>query len=150
MVSLLPMVLALLILLILVLCVRIWVTSRLVETAAEVASRARAVPAMPVTGPPSSTRTVIPPPPPAAMVRVVERTGIVNIRSSPPNVPTFVYANGGALLGQAPIRTAVLRPGYHRLLFWAPSIRGRASCMVYVRPDATTWVSAEVRPANHF
>jgi hypothetical protein len=151
MVSLLPMVLALLILLVLVLCVRIWVTSRLVETAARAATRAPVTPAPPVPGPRSTARVVTPPPPPpAGAVRVVERRSLVLIRTSPPEVPTFVYANGGALLGRAPLRTAALQPGYHRLLFWAPSIGGRASRLVYVRPDATTWVRAEVRPSRQF
>jgi hypothetical protein len=149
-VSLLPAVLALLVLLILLLCVRIWISSRMVSAVRDIADRSRALPHGPLPGPVPRWREMVMPPPLPGQVRTVERRTWVVIQTSPANVETFVYANGGAMLGRAPLRTAALPPGYHRLLFWAPSIRGRSVRSVYVRPDATTWVTADVLPAPHF
>lgn len=52
----------------------------------------------------------------------------------PGDVTTYVYLNGGSLLGRAPLRDIPVRPGTHRLVLWAPSIRGRATEIVSVRP----------------
>jgi len=52
----------------------------------------------------------------------------------PSDVTTYVYLNGGSLLGRAPLRDLPVRPGQHRLILWAPSIRGRAVRTVTVAP----------------
>lgn len=149
-VALLPMMLALLTVLVLLLAVRIWILARMLETSQDLVERRRTVAAQRVTGPAPRPQTALMPPPPPGVVRTVERKTWVVIHTSPPEVETFVYVGGGTLLGKAPVRTAALRPGTHRLLFWAPSIRGRATRTIYVQPDATTWVSQEVRPAEQF
>jgi hypothetical protein len=147
------MALALLTLLVLVLSVRIWILNGMMDTNQGIARRARTLATTRVPAPAahvrSSTRPMPPTPRPGEL-RAVERKTWVVIHTVPPNVETFVYANGGALLGRAPVRTSNLLPGTHRLLFWAPTIGGRASRTVYVHRDATTWVNAEVRPAEHF
>ena len=171
MVSLLPAVLALLVLLVLLLSLRIWITSRMVDTARALAARARMLagarvpgplpPGGPVAGvPPAGVGGAYPFGPLASVtprspalpggVSVTERKTWVMVQTVPPEVETFVYVNGGSLLGRAPLRTAALMPGYHRLLFWAPSIHGRAARTIYVQPDATTSVTAQVRPAERF
>jgi hypothetical protein len=171
MVSLLPAVLALLVLLVLLLSLRIWITSRMADTARALGVRARALAAARVPGPLPPVGPVARVPPAGAGgaypfgplasvmprspaltggVSVTERKTWVMVQASPPEVETFIYVNGGSLLGRAPLRTAALMPGYHRLLFWAPSIRGRAARTIYVQPDTTTSVTAQVRPAERF
>lgn len=152
-VGLLPSALALLALLVLVLSVRVWILSGMLETNRDLTRRARALSAARVPPPAPHVRPAsrpVPPAPPAGTVRAVERKTWVVIQATPPNVETFIYANGGRLLGRAPVRTAELPPGTHRLLFWAPSIGGRVSRTIVVQRDATTWVNAEVRPADQF
>jgi hypothetical protein len=152
-VGLLPTAIALLALLVLVLSVRIWILSGMLDTRQGLAKRTRALASTPVPAPPqyvSRQARPAPPPPLPGIVRAVERKTWVVIHAAPANVETFVYANGGSLLGKAPLRTSELPPGSHRLLFWAPSIGGRATQTVYVQRDATTWVNAEVRPSEHF
>jgi hypothetical protein len=171
MVSLLPAALALLVLLVLLLSLRFWISSRMVSTARALAARARTLAGARVPGPqPHSPVIGLPPagvggaypsigpltsvipgaPAPPGGVAVVERRTWVMVQTTPPEIETFVYVNGGSLLGRAPLRTAALMPGYHRLLFWAPTIRGRAVRTVYVQPETTTTVTADVRPAQWF
>src|SRR3989442_315741 len=50
----------------------------------------------------------------------------LSLSVAPQNVTTFVYLNGGTLLGRAPLHETPLSPGRHRLVLWAPAIRGRA------------------------
>jgi len=173
MVSLLPAALALLVLLVLLLSLRFWIDSRMVSAARALATRTRTLAGARVPGPQPQPRgpvvglppagaggaypsigpltSVIPgAPAPPGGVNVVERRTWVMVQTTPPDIETFVYVNGGSLLGRAPLRTAALMPGYHRLLFWAPAIRGRAVRTVYVQPETTTTVTADVRPAQWF
>lgn len=152
-VGLLPATLALLALLVAVLSARIWILNGMLDAKQRSARRAQALATSKVPAPaayvsPRSRPT--PPAPPPGEVRATERRTWVVINAVPANVATYIYANGGSLLGRAPVRTADLPPGTHRLLFWAPAIGGRVSRTVVVQRDATTWVNAEVRPAAHF
>jgi hypothetical protein len=173
MVSLLPAGLALLVLLVLLVSLRMWIAGRMVGTARALAARARTLAGAQVPGPAAQSRGdaagvpgagvggaypsvgALPfaaprAPAPPGGVAVVERKTWVMVQTAPPEVETFVYVNGGSLLGRAPLRTAALMPGYHRFLFWAPAIRGRAVRTVYVQPDTTTCVTAQVHPAARF
>jgi hypothetical protein len=58
----------------------------------------------------------------------------ISVAVVPSDVTTYVYLNGGSLLGRAPLHDLPVRPGQHRLILWAPSIRGRAVRTVNVAP----------------
>ncbi len=64
--------------------------------------------------------------------------------------PTYVYLNGGTLLGTLPLRNAKLPPGNHRLVFWTPRIGGRTQRRISVKPGQTLQVNADIRPARRF
>lgn len=52
-------------------------------------------------------------------------TGTVTVLTQPA-VKTFVYLNGGSLLGETPLRNAAVPAGKHTLVFWAPDMGGRS------------------------
>ncbi len=52
-------------------------------------------------------------------------TGSVTVLTQPA-VKTFVYLNGGSLLGETPLRNAAVPAGKHTLVFWAPEMGGRS------------------------
>ncbi len=60
--------------------------------------------------------------------------------------PTFVYADGGKLLGQAPLREVALSAGEHQLLFWTPRIGARLTRRVVVETGKSLVVEQRVLP----
>lgn len=52
-------------------------------------------------------------------------TGTVTVLTQPA-VKTFVYLNGGSLLGETPLRNAAVPAGKHTLVFWSPEVGGRS------------------------
>jgi hypothetical protein len=86
--------------------------------------------------------------------RPAEPTGAVSVMTDPP-IPTFVYLNGGSLLGEAPLRNAAIPAGRHTLgrhtlVFWAPSVGGRSIRTVNVAPGASLQVVEKLRLQDHF
>jgi hypothetical protein len=73
----------------------------------------------------------------------------LSVSVEPRDVTTFVYLNGGALLGRAPLRDTPVRPGHHRLVFWAPSIRARATRAVQLDPGQHAELSAALNLPPH-
>ena len=67
-----------------------------------------------------------------------------------PEVPAFVYLNGGSLLGEAPLRDMSLPAGRHELVIWAPSINGRARRVIEVEAGEHDTVVEQLRPQNSF
>ncbi|MFN3649717.1 MAG: hypothetical protein ACK47B_09045 [Armatimonadota bacterium] len=63
---------------------------------------------------------------------------------------TFVYLDGGKLLGVAPLRNAAVPAGRHTLVFWAPSIQGRASRTIHVPRGGSIVVTEEIRQQSTF
>lgn len=81
--------------------------------------------------------------------RPVEGTGALNISTDRP-VRTFVYLNGGTLLGEAPLRNAAIPAGKHTLVFWSPSVNGRSTRKVEVTPGGSVEVQEHVRSQDQF
>lgn len=75
--------------------------------------------------------------------------GALTVTTVPP-VATFVYLNGGSLLGQTPIRNAAVPAGRQTLVFWTPSVGGRSRRTVDVAPGETTLVVEPVRTQAQF
>jgi hypothetical protein len=73
----------------------------------------------------------------------------LSLSVAPQEVTTFVYLNGGTLLGRAPLHETPLRPGRHRLVLWAPAIRGRATYSVTLEPGQHARVSTELAAGPH-
>jgi len=76
-------------------------------------------------------------------------TGAVNV-STDQSVRTFVYLNGGTLLGEAPLRNAAIPAGKHTLVFWSPSVNGRSTRKVEVSPGGSVEVEEHVRSQDQF
>ena len=76
-------------------------------------------------------------------------TGAVTVTTDA-KVDTYVYLNGGTLLGMAPLREAAIPAGKHTLVFWAPAIGGRATRTVEVEPGATVTVVEKITPQERF
>lgn len=76
-------------------------------------------------------------------------TGAVNV-STDQSVRTFVYLNGGTLLGEAPLRNAAIPAGKHTLVFWSPSVNGRSTRKVEVAPGGSVEVREHVRSQDQF
>lgn len=79
----------------------------------------------------------------------VAGTGAVNV-STDQSVRTFVYLNGGTLLGEAPLRNAAIPAGKHTLVFWSPSVNGRSTRKVEVSPGGSVEVREHVRSQDQF
>jgi hypothetical protein len=75
--------------------------------------------------------------------------GAVSVVTVPP-VRTFVYLNGGRLLGETPLRNASIPCGRHTLVLWAPSIRGRSTRTVDVDAGQSTLVIENIREQERF
>ena len=75
--------------------------------------------------------------------------GAVSVVTVPP-VRTFVYLNGGRLLGETPLRNASIPTGRHTLVLWAPSIRGRSTRTVDVDAGQSTLVIENIRQQDQF
>jgi hypothetical protein len=78
-----------------------------------------------------------------------EGTGALTVSTDQP-VQTFVYLNGGTLLGEAPLRNASVPAGKHRLVFWSPSVGGRSTRTVEVAAGQNTEVVEHVRARESF
>jgi hypothetical protein len=76
-------------------------------------------------------------------------TGAINVSTDQP-VRTFVYLNGGTLLGEAPLRNAAIPAGKHTLVFWSPSVNGRSTRKVEVSPGGSVEVEEHVRSQDQF
>ena len=75
--------------------------------------------------------------------------GTLSVLTEPP-VATFVYLNGGSLLGQTPLRNVTVPAGRHTLVFWSPSVGGRSRRTVDVAPGEGTLVIEPVRAQGRF
>jgi hypothetical protein len=85
----------------------------------------------------------------APMEPATRGTGAVNVSTDQP-VRTFVYLNGGTLLGEAPLRNASIPAGKHTLVFWSPSVNGRSTRKVEVSPGGSVEVEEHVRSQDQF
>jgi hypothetical protein len=70
---------------------------------------------------------------------VGDALGAISVAVEPP-VRTFIYLNGGKLLGEAPLFNALVPAGRQRLVFWAPSAGGRSTRTIDVMPGENTTV----------
>jgi hypothetical protein len=75
--------------------------------------------------------------------------GAISVSTDQP-VRTFVYLNGGTLLGEAPLRNASIPAGKHTLVFWTPSLGGRSTRTVNVSPGQNVEVVESVRSKDSF
>jgi hypothetical protein len=87
-----------------------------------------------------SAPTEAPPPGSSGTVTVV----------TTPGVKTFVYLNGGSLLGEAPLKGTAIPAGRQKLTFWTPSVGGRSSRTVDVKPGESALVVESVRPSEKY
>ncbi len=87
--------------------------------------------------------------PPAQSPPIVLENGAVTVMTTPPE-RTFVYLDGGTLLGETPLRNASVPAGRHRLVFWTPSVQGRSVRTVHVEPGASVLVVEKVRAQQQF
>lgn len=67
-----------------------------------------------------------------------------------PAVKTFVYLNGGSLLGETPLRDAAIPAGRQTLTLWAPSIGGRATRRVDIKAGEKALVVENLAGKNSF
>jgi hypothetical protein len=67
-----------------------------------------------------------------------------------PGVKTFVYLNGGSLLGEAPLRSVAIPAGKQKLTLWAPSIGGRTTREVDVEPGGNAVVLENLQGKTTF
>lgn len=65
-------------------------------------------------------------------------------------VETFVYLNGGSLLGKAPIQGATIPAGRQKLVFWSPSVGGRSTREVEIRAGQNMVLIHNVAPSSQF
>jgi hypothetical protein len=74
---------------------------------------------------------------------VAHRAGLViDALARPDEAKTFVYLNGGRVLGIAPLSIQFSRPGRYRLLFWTPSMGRQVNREIVVTGRGRQWVSA--------
>ena len=66
------------------------------------------------------------------------------------DVETFVYLNGGSLLGRAPIQGAAIPAGKQTLVFWSPSIGGRSTRRIDMRPGQNVTLIHSIAPRGRF
>lgn len=78
-----------------------------------------------------------------------DATGAVSVLTVPP-VRTYVYLNGGSLLGEAPLRDASIPAGRHTLVFWTPSVGGRSRRTVDVEPGSSVVVVQKIQQKTQF
>jgi hypothetical protein len=76
-------------------------------------------------------------------------SGTVTVVTTP-GVKTFVYLNGGSLLGEAPLKGTTIPAGRQKLTFWTPSVGGRSSRTVDVKPGQSALVVENVRPSPKY
>lgn len=65
-------------------------------------------------------------------------------------VETFVYLNGGSLLGKAPLQAAAIPAGNQTLVFWSPSIGGRSTRRIHMQPGENLVLIHNVTASNRF
>jgi hypothetical protein len=72
------------------------------------------------------------------LARVDERhatgpgAGAVSVTTDSP-VETYVYLNGGSLLGKTPLQDATIPAGKQTLVFWTPAVGGRSTRHIEMR-----------------
>ncbi|MGV3720028.1 MAG: hypothetical protein ACO1SX_03875 [Actinomycetota bacterium] len=76
-------------------------------------------------------------------------SGALSVSTDQP-AQTFVYLDGGTLLGQAPVRNAAVPAGKHTLVFWTPSLGGRSKRTVNVSAGEMVEVVERVRTSESF
>lgn len=76
-------------------------------------------------------------------------TGQVTVLADPAE-KTFVYLNGGSLLGEAPLRSVPVPSGRQTLVFWTPASGGRSKRVVDVEPGGSVVVVERVRKQAQF
>jgi hypothetical protein len=64
--------------------------------------------------------------------RVASGAGAVSVTTDSP-VETFVYLNGGSLLGKTPLQDAQIPAGKQTLVFWTPAVGGRSVRRIEMR-----------------
>lgn len=75
--------------------------------------------------------------------------GAISVAIDQP-VRTFVYLNGGTLLGEAPLRNATVPAGEHTLVFWSPEVGGRSTRSVNIAPGESLELTERVRARESF
>jgi len=81
--------------------------------------------------------------------RPSSESGALSVSTDQP-AQTFVYLDGGTLLGEAPLRNAAVPAGKHTLVFWTPSVGGRSKRTVHVSPGEKVDVVERVRSSESF
>jgi hypothetical protein len=76
-------------------------------------------------------------------------SGALSVSTDQP-AQTFVYLDGGTLLGEAPVRNAAVPAGKHTLVFWTPSVGGRSKRTVNVSAGEKVEVVERVRSSESF
>jgi hypothetical protein len=71
---------------------------------------------------------------------------IVNVSAQSHGAKTYIYFNGGRVLGLAPLPVQFDRPGRYRLTFWTPALHQHAAKMIEVTGRGRQWVSIDMRP----
>jgi hypothetical protein len=88
-------------------------------------------------------------PPAPVPPRRSSESGALSISTDQP-ARTFVYLDGGTLLGEAPLRNTSVPAGKHTLVFWTPSLGGRSRRTVNVAPGENVEVVERVRSSESF
>jgi hypothetical protein len=81
--------------------------------------------------------------------QVASGEGAVDVQTDS-SAKTYVYLNGGTLLGEAPLKNVSLPAGKHTLTFWSPSVGGRSRRTVDVQPGQSVSVKESVKPQDGF
>lgn len=76
-------------------------------------------------------------------------SGALSISTDQP-AQTFVYLDGGTLLGATPVRHAAVPAGTHTLVFWTPSVGGRSKRTIHVSAGEKVEVVERVRSSESF
>lgn len=70
--------------------------------------------------------------------------------STDSGMDTYVYLNGGSLLGKAPIEEAQIPAGNQTLVFWTPAIGGRSTRQIRMAPGQKVVLMETISRSDRF
>lgn len=86
----------------------------------------------------------------AADTRFAEAgSGAVSV-STDSGMDTYVYLNGGSLLGKAPLEDAPIPAGNQTLVFWTPAVGGRSTRRIRMEPGQKMVLIESVARSDRF
>lgn len=81
--------------------------------------------------------------------RAASGAGALSVTTDSP-VETYVYLNGGSLLGQTPLQDAQVPAGKQTLVFWTPAVGGRSVRRIVMRAGQSLSLVESVSHSTRF